>query len=81
MPLIPALKRQRQVDLCVDQGQPGLQNRFQDSQGNTEKPSLEKQKQAKPNYESRYFSNTLMGMSGRQVRAVEGELLNDLDTV
>jgi hypothetical protein len=30
MPLIPALGRQRQSDLSV-QGQPGLQNEFQDS--------------------------------------------------
>jgi hypothetical protein len=35
-PLIPALGRQRQVDLWV-QGQPGLQSEFQDSQGYTEK--------------------------------------------
>jgi hypothetical protein len=43
-PLIPALGRQRQVDFCV-RGQPGLQSKFQDSQGYTEKPCLEKQKQ------------------------------------
>jgi hypothetical protein len=41
MPLIPALKRQRQVDFRV-QGQPGLQSEFQDSQGYTEKPCLKK---------------------------------------
>jgi hypothetical protein len=41
MPLIPALGRQRQADFQV-QGQPGLQSEFQDSQGYTEKPSLEK---------------------------------------
>ena len=41
MPLIPALRRQRQVDFWV-QGQPGLQSKFQDSQGYTEKPCLEK---------------------------------------
>jgi hypothetical protein len=39
MPLIPALRRQRQADLRV-QGQPGLQREFWDSQGYTEKPSL-----------------------------------------
>jgi hypothetical protein len=39
MPLVPALGRQRQVDLCV-RGQPGLQSEFQDSQGYTEKPCL-----------------------------------------
>ena len=44
MPLISALGRQRQVDFWV-QGQPGLQSEFQDSQGYTEKPCLEKQKQ------------------------------------
>jgi hypothetical protein len=41
MPLIPALRRQRQVDFWV-RGQPGLQSEFQDSQGYTEKPCLEK---------------------------------------
>jgi hypothetical protein len=40
-PLIPALGRQRQVDFWV-RGQPGLQSEFQDSQGYTEKPCLEK---------------------------------------
>jgi hypothetical protein len=42
-PLIPALRRQRQVDFWV-RGQPGLQSEFQDSQGYTEKPCLEKPK-------------------------------------
>jgi hypothetical protein len=46
MPLIPTLGRQRQVDFWV-QGQPGLQSEFQDSQGYTEKPCLEKTKQNK----------------------------------
>jgi hypothetical protein len=46
MPLIPALERQRQADFWV-WGQPGLQSEFQDSQGYTEKPCLEKQKQNK----------------------------------
>jgi hypothetical protein len=41
MPLIPALRRQRQADFWV-RGQPGLQSEFQDSQGYTEKPCLEK---------------------------------------
>jgi hypothetical protein len=41
MPLIPALGRQRQVNLRV-RGQPGLQSQFQDSKGYTEKPCLEK---------------------------------------
>jgi hypothetical protein len=35
--------RQRQVDFWV-QGQPGLQTEFQDIQGYTEKPCLEKKK-------------------------------------
>jgi hypothetical protein len=43
MPLIPALGRQRQADFWVG-GQPVLQSEFQDSQGYTEKPCLEKQK-------------------------------------
>jgi hypothetical protein len=42
-PLIPALRRQRQEDFWV-RGQPGLQSEFQDSQGYTEKPWLEKNK-------------------------------------
>jgi hypothetical protein len=42
-PLIPALGRQRQADFWV-RGQPGLQSEFQDSQGYTEKPCLEKLK-------------------------------------
>jgi hypothetical protein len=41
IPLIPALKRQRQADIWV-RGQPGLQSEFQDSQGYTEKPYLKK---------------------------------------
>jgi hypothetical protein len=41
MPLVPALGRQRQVDFWV-RGQPGLQSKFQDSQGYTEKPCLKK---------------------------------------
>jgi hypothetical protein len=48
MPLIPALRRQRQVDFWV-QGQPGLQSEFQESQGYTEKPCLEKPKKQKQN--------------------------------
>jgi hypothetical protein len=43
MPLILALGRQRQVDFWV-QDQPGLQSKFQDSQGYTEKPCLKKTK-------------------------------------
>jgi hypothetical protein len=43
MPLIPALGRQRQADFWV-QGQPGVQSEFQDSQGYTENPCLEKPK-------------------------------------
>jgi hypothetical protein len=38
--LIPALRRQRQVDLCFG-GQPGPQSEFQNSQDYTEKPCLE----------------------------------------
>jgi hypothetical protein len=47
-PLIPALGRQRQADFWV-RGQPGLQSEFQDSQGYTEKPCLEKNKPKKKN--------------------------------
>jgi hypothetical protein len=45
-PVIPALRRQRQADFLV-WGQPGLQCEFQDSQGYTEKPCLEKQNKKK----------------------------------
>jgi hypothetical protein len=45
-PLVPALRRQRQADFWV-RGQPGLQSEFQDSQGYTEKPCLEKPKKKK----------------------------------
>jgi hypothetical protein len=38
-PLIPALRRQRQVDFWI-RGQPGLQSEFWDSQGYIEKPCL-----------------------------------------
>jgi hypothetical protein len=43
MPLIPALGKQRQVDLQV-QGQPGLHSEFQDSQSYSEKLHLKKKK-------------------------------------
>ena len=43
MSLIPTLGRQRWEDFRVP-GQPGLQTEFQDSQGYTEKPCLEKPK-------------------------------------
>jgi hypothetical protein len=46
MPLIPALGRQRQIDFWV-WGKPGLQSEFQDSQGYTKKPCLEKPNQNK----------------------------------
>jgi hypothetical protein len=46
MPLIPALRRQSQVEFRV-RGQPSLQSEFQDSQGYTEKPSLEKPQKLK----------------------------------
>ena len=56
-PLIPALgrQRQRQADFLV-QGQPGLQSEFQDSQGYTEKPCLEKQTNKKQNKNPSVFS-------------------------
>jgi hypothetical protein len=58
MPLIPALGRQRQVDFWV-QGQPGLQSEFQDSQGYTEKPCLEKTKnKTKQNKQTNKSSRT-----------------------
>jgi hypothetical protein len=46
MPLISALRRQKQADFWV-RGQPGLQSEFQDSQGYTEKPCLKKNQEGK----------------------------------
>jgi hypothetical protein len=46
--LILAPGRQRQADFWV-RGQPGLQSEFQDSQGYTEKPCLEKPKTKQTN--------------------------------
>jgi hypothetical protein len=54
MPLIPALWRQRQ-DFWI-RGQPDLQSEFQDSQGYTEKPCLEKN-QTKPKQKKDNFSS------------------------
>jgi hypothetical protein len=56
-PLIPALRRQKQVDFWV-RGQPGLQSEFLDSQGYTEKPCLEKPKK-KGQKEQRDASQTV----------------------
>jgi hypothetical protein len=53
MSLIPALGRQRQVDFWV-RGQPGLLSEFQDSQGYTEKPCLEKPKTKNQNKTKTY---------------------------
>ena len=55
-PLIPALGRQRQVDFWV-LGQPGLQSKFQNSQGYTEKPCLEKTKNKQTNKKVRRWLN------------------------
>ena len=46
--LIPALRRQRQVDSWV-RGQTGLLSEFQDTQGYTEKPHLQKNPPPKKN--------------------------------
>ena len=47
MPLIPALRRLRQVDFYF-WGQPSVQSEFQESQGYTEKPCLESPLQPNP---------------------------------
>jgi hypothetical protein len=54
-PLIPAFGRQRKTDFSV-RGQPGLQSEFQDSQGYTEKPCLEKPK-TKPKQKTKTKQN------------------------
>ena len=59
LPLIPEFGRQRQVDFLI-QGQPGLQRELQDSQRNTEKPSLQKLKKTKQtNKKQRVFGSVL----------------------
>jgi hypothetical protein len=58
MPLIPALGRQRQVDVWV-WGQLGLQNKFQDSQGYTEKPCLKKTNKQKKSMWDNYILSPL----------------------
>jgi hypothetical protein len=55
-PLIPALGKQRQPLFWV-QGQPSLQSEFQDSQGYTEKPCLEKQKTKKQKQKQKQKQN------------------------
>jgi hypothetical protein len=57
-PLIPALGRQRQANFWV-RGLPGLQSEFQDSQGYTEKPCLEK-KQNKTKTKTKPTKNSFM---------------------
>jgi hypothetical protein len=68
-PLVPALRRQRQMDFWV-RGQPGLQSEFQDSQGYTEKPCLEKPKKRKekPKRQIRRGEREGNGGEGRGVR-------------
>jgi hypothetical protein len=60
-PNIPALGRQRQADFWV-RGQPGLQSEFQDSQGYTEKPCLEKTEKKKINSQkiTKFFTKSLL---------------------
>jgi hypothetical protein len=57
MPLIPALGKQRQADFWV-WGQPGLQSEFQDSQGYTEEPCLQKQNKTNKQKKLNNFSST-----------------------
>ena len=63
MPLIPALRRQRQADFWV-RGQPGLQSEFQDSQGYTEKPCLEKNNNNKKLWMKLYVENIITQLKG-----------------
>jgi hypothetical protein len=57
-PLVPELGRQRQADFLV-RGQPGLQSEFQDSQGYTEKPCLQKGKKEKKRKKRKQESHKL----------------------
>ena len=54
MPLIPALGRQRQVDLCEFEASL-IYRSFQDSQDYTEKPYLEKQQQTNKQTNTWFF--------------------------
>ena len=62
--MIRALRRLRQVDLCEFKGLPGLQSKFQDSQGYTEKPCLKKPK-PKPNKKG-VNKGPMRGLSGQR---------------
>ena len=44
VPLILSLGRQREVDFCYFETEPGLQSEFSDSQGYTKKPCLRGEK-------------------------------------
>jgi hypothetical protein len=59
MHLIPVFRRQRQADLQV-QGQSGLQSKFQDSQGYTEKHCLAKQPTKQTHLKRQETNSTLM---------------------
>jgi hypothetical protein len=67
-PLIPALRRQRQADFWV-RGQPGLQSKFQDSQGYTEKSCLEP---PPPQKKSQPTNQNPKSMADRLVRWLSG---------
>lgn len=56
VPLILALERQKQIDLCESRDQLGLQSKFQDSHGSTEKSSLKNQTNKK---EVRVYSSVV----------------------
>jgi hypothetical protein len=71
MPLIPALRRQRQADFWV-RGQPGLQSEFQDSQDYTEKPRLEKKMRWSAYREPWLCFQNLPGASQQSITPVSG---------
>jgi hypothetical protein len=71
-PLIPALGRQRQVDFWVP-GQLGLQSEFQDSQGYTEKPCLEKQNKTQKT--NKQTNNQISGALARVSRPLHRQQL------
>jgi hypothetical protein len=69
MPLIPARGRQRQADFWV-WGQPGLQSEFQESQGYTEKPCLEKTNKQTNKQKKKYFGGLTTSETGLKTTAV-----------
>jgi hypothetical protein len=75
---VPALGRQREVDFWV-RGQPGLQSEFQDSQGYTQKPCLEKNKNKKQKT-NKQTKKPILSKSGNMYDAGPQLFQDDIDS-